>query len=71
MYRVLPALILLLLIFASPSVAPAQTGSTPVSVASFANPNFINGKIAQGMMFEIFGSNIALAGLNEAQAFPL
>ncbi len=52
-------------------LAPAQTASTPVSVASFANPNFINGKIAQGMMFEIFGTDIAMPGLIEPPGVPL
>ena len=52
-------------------LALAQTASTPVSVASFANPNFINGKIAQGMMFEIFGAGIAMPGFNQPADFPL
>jgi len=69
MKRTLAALLWLLLAFAP--LALAQTASTPVSVASFANPAFVNGKIAQGMMFEIFGGQIAMPGLNEAQDFPL
>ena len=52
-------------------LALAQTASTPVSVASFANPNFINGKIAQGMMFEIFGAGIGMPGFNQPAGFPL
>ncbi len=52
-------------------LAPAQTASTPVSVASFANPNFINGKIAQGMMFEVFGTDIAMPGFIQPEGFPL
>ena len=52
-------------------LAMAQTASTPVSVASFANPNFINGKIAQGMMFEIFGTDIAMPGFMQPEGFPL
>jgi len=52
-------------------LAQAQTASTPVNVASFANPNFVNGKVAQGMMFEIFGTNIAMPGLIQPESFPL
>ena len=52
-------------------LALAQTASTPVSVASFANPNFINGKIAQGMMFEVFGTDIAMPGFIQPEGFPL
>ncbi len=51
--------------------ASAQTAAPPVNVASFANPNLPNGKIAQGSMFEIFGTGIAAAGINLAADFPL
>lgn len=56
-----------------PGAAPlwSQTAAPPVNVASFANPGLPNGKIAQGSMFEIFGSGIAAAGLNLATEFPL
>ncbi len=69
MNRTRVAIISLLLALVPPALA--QTASTPVSVASFANPNFINGKIAQGMMFEIFGSTIATSGFNQPADFPL
>ena len=69
MNRTLVSLFSLSLVLAP--LALAQTASTPVSVASFANPNFINGKIAQGMMFEIFGAGIAMPGFNQPADFPL
>lgn len=49
----------------------AQSAAPPVNVASFANPDLPNGKIAQGSMFEVFGNGIAAAGLNLAGDFPL
>jgi len=53
------------------SVAPLAAQPAAVNVASFANPNLPNGKIAQGSMFEIFGSAIADAGINTDPEFPL
>lgn len=49
----------------------AQTAAPPINVASFANPDLPNGKIAQGSMFEIFGSGIAAGGINLAADFPI
>ena len=53
------------------SVVPLAAQPAAVNVASFANPNLPNGKIAQGSMFEIFGSGIADAGINTDPEFPL
>jgi len=53
------------------SAAPLAAQPAAVNVASFANPNLPNGKIAQGSMFEIFGSGIADPGINTDPEFPL
>lgn len=58
-------------LFVLTTLLPAQSGAPPVNVASFANPDLPNGKIAQGSMFEIFGSAIAANGINLATEFPL
>ncbi len=62
---------LVLVLILLPASAVAQSAAPPVNVASFANPSLPNGKIAQGSMFEIFGSGIAAAGLNRPPGFPL
>ena len=55
----------------TPAGAWPQSAATPVNAASFAPPTAPHGSIAQGSMFEVFGSNIAAAGVTIASEFPL
>jgi len=63
---------LTLLCFSFLAFAPQRIAAqAAVNAASFANPNLLSGSLAQGGMFNVFGSDLGPTTLTKVGAFPL
>jgi uncharacterized protein (TIGR03437 family) len=62
----------LAILSAAPQAARAAvTVAAAVNVASYTRPEMPNGKLAQGVMFTLFGTDMGPAALAQASTFPL
>jgi uncharacterized protein (TIGR03437 family) len=65
------ALVIVLSASLSLTAAPAISANGVKNTASYADPGFPNGSIAQGSIFAIFGSGMGPAAIQYASSFPI